>query len=102
MGIRMAGVEAVKDLVKPPFANYDIVVYLGCGLFSLPFALHYGAQVFVETPSFVFEVRPEFVSTLITTLTMLFAVYIVGQILAYLASEFIEKPRTAFMEKLVQ
>lgn len=87
----MSGIEAVKDLVKPPFANYDIVVYFGCGLFSLPFMMHYVGDLRLSTTSFKFNIDPPFVSTLITTLTVLFSVYILGHIIAYLGSQLIEK-----------
>ncbi|NYD88860.1 hypothetical protein [Sphingomonas melonis] len=98
----MAGIESVKDLVKPPFANYDIVVYFGCGLFALPFMLHYGEIFLTEhhnTKSSLItklsKIDPafsdQFVVSLIASLTVLVSVYILGQIIAYLGSEFIEK-----------
>jgi hypothetical protein len=96
------GIEAVKDLVKPPFANYDIVVYFGCGLFSLPFMLHY-SEIFLNGDQYtkstlankLARIDPalsdKFVVSLIATLTVLISVYILGQIIAYLGSEAIEK-----------
>lgn len=95
----MSGIESVKDLVKPPFANYDIVVYFGCGLFSLPFIVHYTGSLRVNTTSFNFGIEPQFVSTLVTTLTVLFSVYILGHIIAYVGSQLIEKLMDSFFGK---
>lgn len=95
----MAGIDAVKDLVKPPFANYDIVVYFGCGLFSLPFMMHYVGRLRMAKTSFNFNIDPPFVSTLITTLTLLFSVYILGHIIAYVSSQIIEKTMDSLFGK---
>ena len=95
----MAGLDAVKDLVKPPFANYDIVVYFGCGLFSLPFMMHYVGKLRVDKTSFNFNIDPPFVSTLITTLTLLFSVYILGHIIAYVGSQIVEKTMDSLFGK---
>jgi hypothetical protein len=95
----MSGIESVKDLIKPPFANYDIVVYFGCGLFSLPFIMHYTGSLRVNPTSFNFGIEPAFVSTLVTTLTVLFSVYILGHIIAYIGSQFIEKLMDSFFGK---
>lgn len=95
----MAGLDTVKDLVKPPFANYDIVVYFGCGLFSLPFMMHYVGRLRISKTSFNFNIDPPFVSTLITTLTLLFSVYILGHIIAYVSSQIIEKTMDSLFGK---
>ncbi len=95
----MSGIDSVKDLIKPPFANYDIVVYFGCGLFSLPFVMHYAGNLRVKATSFSFGIEPAFVSTLVTTLTVLFSVYILGHIIAYIGSQFIEKLMDSFFGK---
>jgi hypothetical protein len=93
------GIDSVKDLIKPPFANYDIVVYFGCGLFSLPFIMHYMGRLRIKTTSFNFGIEPQFVSTLVTTLTVLFSVYILGRIIAYIGSQFVEKLMDSFLGK---
>lgn len=82
----------LKELIKPPFANYDVVVYFGCGLFSLPFIFHYIAPP-TEAGFLAFEVSTgvPFADSAIVTLFALFAVYIVGHLLAFLSSIFIEK-----------
>ena len=95
----MSGIESIKDLVKPPFANYDIVVYFGCGLFSLPFIMHYIGSLRVSPTSFNFGIEPAIVSTVVTTLTVLFSVYILGHIIAYVGSQFIEKVMDSFLGK---
>jgi hypothetical protein len=92
----MSAIDAIKDIVRPPFANYDIVVYFGCGLFSLPFIMHYTQQFRIEMANFSFDIEPAFVSTLVTTLSVLFSVYILGHIIAYIGSQLIEK----MMDKL--
>lgn len=104
------GIEAVKDLVKPPFANYDIVVYFGCGLFALPFMLHYGDIFLTPQPANkasliqkLAKIDPAFADTvvvsLVASLTVLVSVYIFGQVIAYLGSEFIEKLMDSFFGK---
>jgi hypothetical protein len=84
--------DIIKSAVKPPFANYDIVVYFGCGLFVLPFLRHYVIEPFgLHFPVFNFGIGIAFVDGFITTLSLLFAVYILGHIIAYIGSQLIEK-----------
>lgn len=82
----------LKEIVRPPFANYDVVVYFGCGLFSLPFIFHYIASP-TEAGFLALEVSTgvPFADSAIKTLFALFAVYILGHLLAFLASLFVEK-----------
>jgi len=68
-------------------------------LFSLPFMMHYTGSLRVKTTSFNFGIEPPFVSTLVTTLTVLFSVYILGHIIAYIGSQFIEKLMDSFFGK---
>jgi hypothetical protein len=91
----------LKDVVKPPFANYDIVVYFGCGLFALPLIFHY----FIEPagfrfPRFAFEIGIPFADVAISTLSLLFAVYVLGHIIAYVGSVMIEKTIDSFFGKV--
>jgi hypothetical protein len=82
----------VKDLIKPPFANYDVVVYFGCGLFCLPLAFHYVVEPSgLRFPRFQFNLGIDFANIAISTLSLLFAVYIMGHMIAYAASYTIEK-----------
>lgn len=88
----MGSAEIIKNVVKPPFANYDIVVYFGCGLFVLPFLRHYVTEPFgLRFPVFTFEIGIPFIGGLIIALSLFFAVYILGHVIAYAASQLIEK-----------
>lgn len=82
----------LKEIVTPPFANYDVVVYFGCGLFCLPFIFHYIASP-TEAGFLALEVATgvPFADSAIKTLFALFAVYILGHLLAFLSSLFVEK-----------
>lgn len=92
--------ELAKALVRPPFANYDLVVYFGCGLFALPFLQHYVLEpLAVPIPSIAFTGGGNFTTTLVATLTILMFVYIIGHGVAYLGSQLIEKTADAFLGK---
>ena len=93
--------SALKDLVRPPFANYDVVVYFGCGMFSLPLIYHY----FIEPsafrfPRFDFHIGIPFADAAISVLSLLFAVYILGHTIAYASSVSIEKYIDTFFGKV--
>lgn len=91
----------VKDLVKPPFANYDVVVYFGCGLFCLPLIYHYMIEpAGLRFPRFRFDIGMPFADTAISTLSLLFTVYILGHMIAYAASYFVEKTVEVFCGKI--
>ncbi|MBX7460363.1 hypothetical protein, partial [Qipengyuania huizhouensis] len=52
--------ETLKNIGRPPFANYDLVVYFGGGLFALPFLYRYFLHPFgVPLPSFVLTESPQ-------------------------------------------
>lgn len=92
---------SAKDLIKPPFANYDLVVYFGGGLFALPLINHY----FVEHsryrfPRFSFDIGYPFANEAVSLLSMLFTVYLLGHIIAYCSSIFIEKTLDVFNGKV--
>jgi len=77
--------EGVRELVRPPFANYDVVVYFGCGLFALPLIYHYLVEPSqLRFPRFHFDLGMPFANEAISTLSLLFAVYLLGHIIAYL------------------
>ena len=95
----MPGIEAVKEMVKPPFANYDVVVYFGCGLFALPFLFHYLGKPAISALNFDFGLQPPFVASLVSALALLFSVYILGHIIAYASSQFIEKAMDLYFGK---
>ena len=97
----MTDPSALKELVRPPFANYDVVVYFGCGLFALPLAYHY----FIEPsdfrfPRFSFAIGMSFADQAISLLSLLFAVYLLGHIIAYSASLIIERAIDVFFGKV--
>lgn len=96
----MATTEVLKDLAKPPFANYDIVVYFGCGLFAIPFIRHYYIlPLGLSFPEFRFGIGIQFTDALISTLCLLFSVYVVGHIIAYTGSQIIERTMDTFFGK---
>lgn len=97
----MAISEAIKEAVKPPFANYDIVVYFGGGLFALPLINHY----FVEPssfrfPRFTFDIGYAFANDAISLLSLLFSVYLLGHIISYCSSLVIERAINEFNGKV--
>lgn len=84
--------ERLAGLSRPPFANYDIVVYFGGGLFLIPFAYRYLIEPLgLALPSIRVPMGEHFLTEAVATLTTLFLIYVVGHILAYLASQFMEK-----------
>lgn len=84
--------ELVKSLIKPPFATYDIVVYFGAGLFSLPILQHYYIKPFgLHLPEFQFISTVPFADAAVVSLCFLFSVYILGHAIAYFAGQLIEK-----------
>ena len=90
-----------KDYIKPPFANYDIVVYFGCSLFSLPLIFHYLIEPSgLRFPRFQFNIGIPFADAAISTLSLLFTVYILGHMIAHIASHAIEKSVDLFFGKI--
>jgi len=87
----MAEGGVLKDLVKPPFANYDIVVYFGCGIFFLPFLFHYIGADKLKILSYQFGIKPDFASIVVSSLSILFGVYILGHMIAYAGSQFVQR-----------
>lgn len=86
---------------KPPFANYDLVVYFGGGLFSIPFILRYLIEpLHLLWPKLSVDVGSPFANEAISSLTLLFSVYILGHMIAYTASLTIEKTVDRFLGKV--
>lgn len=84
--------ESIKDAVKPPFANYDMVVYFGGGLFCIPFINRYIVEpLSFRWPSFKIAISSEIAQEAVSILSSLFFIYIAGHIVAYLASQLVEK-----------
>tara|TARA_R110002073_G_scaffold133476_1_gene280884 strand:+ start:497 stop:1393 length:897 start_codon:yes stop_codon:yes gene_type:complete len=93
-------VADIKDLIKPPFANYDVVVYFGCGLFSLPLINHYVVEPSgFRFPKFEFEIGTSFANQAVSTLSLLFAVYLLGHMIAFASSLLTEKSIESFFGK---
>jgi hypothetical protein len=93
--------EGVRELIKPPFANYDVVVYFGCGLFALPLIYHYLVEpAQLRFPRFHFDLGMPFANEAISTLSLLFAVYLLGHIIAYTSSLLIERAIDVFYGKV--
>ena len=89
-----------RDLVKPPFANYDVVVYFGCGLFALPLINHYVVDpTGLRFPSFDFDIGISIAQDAVSILSLLFSVYLLGHIISYCPSLFIEKAINTFFGK---
>lgn len=81
----------VSDLKQLPFANYDLAVYFGIGILSLPFAKTYVAQPLgLQFPGSALEFRSPFVDSAIEALVALFAGYAIGHVIAFLSSYFVE------------
>jgi hypothetical protein len=91
----------LKDFAKPPFSNYDLVVYFGCGLFVVPFVNRYVVEPFgLKWPTFKVLGAEELTSEVISALSLLVFVYIMGHMIAYLASQVIEKTIDRFLGKV--
>lgn len=91
----------IRDLIKPPFANYDVVVYFGCALFSLPIIDHYILKpTGFRFPTYQLGIGIEFADTAISTLSLLFSVYLLGHIISYASSLLTEKFIETFFGKV--
>lgn len=91
----------LKDLARPPFANYDVVVYFGCGLFVIPFLNRYLLGPFeLNWPTFQVALEPTIAAQIVSGLSLIFAIYIIGHIIAYVASQLIEKTIDRFLGKV--
>lgn len=90
-----------KVIPRPPFANYDIVVYFGGGLFAIPFLNRY---IFEPTrlrwPQFKVEMSSQIAGEIVAGLSLAFSIYIVGHILAYLGSQLVEKTMDRVLGKV--
>lgn len=92
---------SLKDYVRPPFANYDVVVYFGCGLFSLPLVFHYLIEpTGLRFPRFRFNIGIDFAQDAISLMSMLFSVYLLGHIIAYCSSVVIERSIDTYFGKI--
>lgn len=84
--------DQLRGLIRPPFANYDVVVYFGGGLFSLAFIYRYLLlPLNLRLPTFSLPISQPFLSDAVAILTTLFVIYVLGHLIAYCGSQFIEK-----------
>lgn len=91
----------LTGLVRPPFANYDIVVYFGGGLFFLPFLYRYFIEPFaVPIPLVIVNESGQVTLELVRGLSIIIFVYIVGHLVAYFASQLVEKTLDRFIGKI--
>lgn len=82
----------VKDYLRPPFSNYDVVVYFGCGLFFIPFINRYlFGPMELNWPTFKVSTGTAVGDSVVSFLALSFCIYIVGHIIAYISSQLIEK-----------
>ena len=97
----MAKSPLLEAIPKAPFANYDIVVYFGGGLFAVPFVNRYIIQpTGLHWPQYNIAVGSTIASEITAGLSLLFSLYIVGHMLAYASSELIEKTVDRFFGKI--
>lgn len=93
--------ELTKLVERPPFANYDLVVYFGGGLFCIPFVNRYIMQpTKLQWPNFEIGIDGPAVQLIITALASLFSIYIIGHLIAYLSSQLIEKALNRMLGKV--
>lgn len=84
--------ELAKLAPRPPFANYDIVVYFGCGLFFLPILQHFyliPLKMQLRTP--LAQTGDKWIDSGLSVLIILFLSYLVGHGLAYGSGQIIQK-----------
>lgn len=98
--VRAKRVDIPRPPLRPPFATYDLIVYFGGGLFSLPFIQHYLLTPFgIRFPTFHMSVDIAYGSAIVSTFVLIFSVYVLGHIIAFVASQFIEKPMESIFGK---
>lgn len=91
----------MKDLIKPPFANYDVVVYFGGGLFTIPFINRYLIEPSkFQWPKFEITISSSIANEVVSGLSLLFCIYILGHLIAYLGSQLIEKLSDRILGKI--
>lgn len=84
--------EITKLVERPPFANYDLVVYFGGGLFAIPFINRYIVEpTNLSWPNFEIGSTSTTAQAIIIALASIFSIYIAGHFIAYISSQLIEK-----------
>lgn len=81
----------INDVKRLPFANYDLVVYFGVGVFVLPLAQKYISNPLkLSFPASIAVPTDGFLSEAVGVLVVLFACYALGHVIALLASYLVE------------
>jgi len=94
-------VDPSKVIQRPPFANYDLVVYFGGGLFAIPFINRYlVVPTQIRWPQFKVIMASDVASEIVAGLALLFSIYIMGHIIAYVASQLIERAMSSVLGKV--
>lgn len=84
--------ETAEKASKLPFATYDIIVYFGAGAFTLPLLGRYGRPFFKEKMPLIFDsYSDETTSRVISAVSIIFIIYVIGHGIAFLSSIFIER-----------
>lgn len=84
--------ELLKSVVRPPFANYGLVVYFGVGLFALPFLnIYVAAPLGISVRDVSLLPGIELADSVISTLVFLFSAYVFGHAISYFSSKFIQQ-----------
>jgi len=82
----------MEDVKRLPFANYDILVYLGVGILALPIAREFVIiPLGLTLPVVTAATDSAFVRAAFETLYLLFTGYALGHVIAYVSSYFIER-----------
>ncbi len=89
-----------KSFFKPPFAAYDIIVYFGMGLFTVPFIDYFIFKPLkIRLPKINYELTGSLTVDIISGLSLLFVIYIIGHAIVYLSGQFIQKPMEVIFGK---
>jgi hypothetical protein len=82
----------MEDVRRLPFANYDILVYLGVGILALPLARELLiVPLGLTLPVVTTPTDSAFVRAAFETLYLLFTGYALGHVIAYVSSYFVER-----------
>lgn len=93
--------ELTKLAPKPPFANYDIVVYFGAGLLAFPILQHfYLIPLNMSLRSPLAETGDGLIDSALSALIFLFLAYVIGHGIAYASGQIIQKAADAVFGKV--
>ena len=85
------GAENLDKISKLPFANYDIVVYFGIGILSLPFVYRYALGGLSKLPPVFAGYTDPLINSIVSIIALAFAVYILGHGIAIASSIIVER-----------